>query len=197
MYPSVTAIERVAAPATDILSLSDAKAHLRVDGSDDDSLIAGLISAVTSFIDGDGVLGRALITQDWAQWVSQSPGWVRLSMGPFQSLVSVEYYDADNVLQTATLSDFETRKSGDFVICKPKEDREWPTAETRLDAIKITYRAGFGDAAADVPPDIIVAAKLLLGHLYEHREAVADARMAELPMGVEMLLNRHRVGWYG
>jgi len=197
MYPSVTAIERVAAPSADVLSLADAKAHMKVDTSDEDSLISAYVAAATSLIDGDGWLGRAMITQDWAQWVNQAPGWVRLSMGPFQELVSVQYYDVDNVLQTATLSDFETRKQGDFVICKPKEDFEWPAAETRQDAIKITYRAGWGDVATDVPPDLVAAIKLMTSHLYENRSATTEMKLQNIPMGVQALVGRHRVGWYG
>ena len=188
---------RVAAPATDVISLAEAKAHLRVDFSDDDTLISGLIAAAISHVDGKGELGRAMITQTWAQWVSQAPGWVRLRMGPFQALTSVEYYDTDNVLQTATLSDFETRLDGDFVICKPKEDFEWPSAETRADAIKITYTAGFGDAATDVPQGIRQALLMLVAHWYENREAASEVKLNDLPRAVDALLGNERVSWYG
>lgn len=197
MPPSFTAIERVSAPVASLVSTADAKAHMRVDASDDDTLIGGLVLAAVSMIDGDGLLGRALITQDWAQWVPQSPGWVRLHIGPFQSLVSVQYYDADGVLQTATLEDFEARKDGDTVICKPKAARAWPTTEARADAIKITYRAGFGDAPTDVPDELILAAKMLAAHLYENREATISDRLASVPFGFDDLIGRHRVGWYG
>jgi uncharacterized phiE125 gp8 family phage protein len=192
-----TAIRRVVAPASLPVTLSEAKSHCRVDYSDDDAFISALLDAAVSHIDAEGELGRAMITQTWAQWEMQSPGWPRLKMGPFQALVSVEYYDADGALQTATLADFETRLDRDFVIVKPKEDREWPRADTRADAIKITYTAGFGDAASDVPRNIRHAILMLVAHWYENREAVAEARMAPVPMAVEALLNNERVGWYG
>ena len=188
---------RVSPPAALPLSLAEAKAHLRITHSSEDDLIDGLIAAAVAYVDGTGLLGRAMITQDWAQWVNQAPGWVRLEIGPFQSLVSVQYYDTDNVLQTATLSDFETRLAGDFVICKPKEDFEWPNAETRQDAIKITYRAGFGDAAGDVPQTVRHAMLLMIAHWYENREASSEKSMAKLPMGVDALLGVERVVWYG
>lgn len=196
-YPSVTAIRRTVAPATSVLSMEDAKEHLRVHGSDEDYYIRGLIAAAEALVDGEGLLGRAMITQTWAQWVNQAPGWVRLSMSPFQSLVSVEYYDTDGALQTATLGDFETRLCGDVVICKPKEDREWPAADTRLDAIKITYVAGFGDSASDVPMGIRHAIKMLVGNWYENREATTDLNLMAVPMAVEALIGAERTGWYG
>lgn len=190
-------LQRTSAPATTPVSLTEAKAHLRVDGTDEDTLITSLIDAAVAHLDATGVLGRAMVTQSWAQWVNQAPGWVRLKIGPFQSLTSVEYYDTDNALQTATLSDFETRLDGDFVIVKPKTGFTWPNAYTRQDAIKITYVAGFGNAATDVPQSIRQALLLLIGHWYEHRMAASEAVITEVPMAVDALLGAERVGWYG
>lgn len=195
MFPSNTAIRRTAAPVNAPVSLTEANAHARV--RDDDATVGALIAAAVDMIDGDGLLGRAMVTQTWAQWVPQSPGYVRLLMGPFQSLVSVEYYDAAGVLQAADVDDYEIRLSGDFVYVAPKDNAAWPTADDRLDAIKITYVAGFGDTAADVPQSIRHAILMLVAHWYNHREASTDLNLKEVPFAVESLLNRHRVAWYG
>lgn len=195
MFPSTTAIRREEAPAIHPVTLAEANVQGRVYG--DDAMMEGLIAAAVDMIDGDGLLGRALITQTWAQWVPQSPGYVRLSMGPFQSLVSVEYYDAAGVLRQADVDDYEIRLSGDFVYVAPKDNAAWPTADDRLDAIKITYVAGFGDTAADVPQSIRHAILMLVAHWYNHREASTDLNLKEVPFAVESLLNRHRVAWYG
>ena len=192
-----TALRREVAPASEPVSLADVKAHCRIDHSDDDTYIAGLIAAAVAFVDAQGELGRAMITQTWAQYESQAPGRVRLDMGPFIELVSVKFFDAAGSLQTATLADFEIRLHGDFVICKPKEDREWPTADTREDAIKITYTAGYG-AASDVPAGIKHALLMLIGHWYENREAVVIGTItATTPMAFAVLIGNERVGWYG
>lgn len=188
---------RVTAPATSPVSLDEAKAHLRVDHDDDNSVITGFILAAVSHLDGQGVLGRAIITQTWAQWVSQSPGWVRLTVGTFQSLTSVQYYDADNSIQTATLSHFETRLDGDFVWVKPKADHTWPLAYNRNDAIKLTYVAGYGDAADDVPQSIRQSIMLMVGHWYDNREATTVGKVSKLPLAVDALIGGERIGWYG
>lgn len=190
-------IKRVSGPSVDPVSLSEAKLHLRVDGADEDSLITGLIGAAVALVDGEGDLGRAMVTQTWAQWVQQAPGVVRLMMGPFQSLTSVEYYDSDNVLQTATLTDFEVRLSGDFVTVRPKSGFSWPQAYAREDAIKLTYVAGFGDSATDVPQTIRQAILLMVGHWYENRMAVSEVSLREVPMAFNSLIGVERVGWYG
>lgn len=192
-----SALELVIAPATGAITLEEVKAQLRINFDDDDTLLQSLISTAQAHVDGLGDLGRAMITQTWAQWERQSPGRVRLRMTPVQSLTSVEYYDSAGTLQTATLSDFELWRDGDFMVCKPKDGAAWPQAVTRPDAIKITYVAGFGDARSDIPESIRQAMLMLIAHLYENREATTEAKIMSTPMGYDMLMNNQRVGWYG
>lgn len=190
-------IVRTKAPAVEPVTLAEAKAHLRVDYNDEDALIGGLIAAAVSHFDGLGVLGRAMITQTWAQSFQYTRAWERLDIGPFQSLLSVEYYDAGNVLQTADLADFETRLDGDHVIVGPKINAAWPSIYNRPDAVKVTYVAGYGDTPEDIPASIRHAILLTLAHWYENREAVAEGSFNELPLAVASLIGVERVGWYG
>jgi len=194
---SFTALARSAAPAVTPVSVTEVKTHLRITGSDDDTYLTALIGAAVAYVDATGVLGRAMITQSWAQWVPQSPGYVRLAIGTFQSLTSVEYYDADGALQTDTLSNYETRLDRDHVLCKPKEGFSWPSAQSRGDAIKITYAAGFGDAGTDVPAGVRHALLMLVGHWYETRETVGEANTYDAPKAFDALISNERVGWYG
>lgn len=190
-------LRRVIAPAVSPVSVAEIKAHTRVDEDAEDSLISGYIDAATGHFDGEGTLGRAIISQSWAQWFGPTPGRVRLLMGPFIQLTSIEYFDSENTLQTASLGDFETWLDGDFVTLKPRENAQWPSGYARPDAFKVTYVAGFGAAASDVPASIRHAIMMAVAHFYEHRMAVDDVKMLEVPMGVEWLINNERVGWYG
>lgn len=183
------------APTNLPFDLEDLKRQLRIDGEDDDAYINQIAHAAVAYIDGRGALGRAMITQTWAQWV-QNPGTVRVEMTPFRSLSSVQYYDAAGVLQTATVGDFEAIGAGDKVYIRPKDGFTWPNSEDRPDAIKLTYVAGYGDTAASVPETIRHALALLVTHWYEHREPV-DRMGQELPYAVEALLNVERIRWYG
>ena len=187
---------RTIAPSETPVTLTEAKAHLRVDHSDEDTYISSLIDAAAAMIDGSGSLGRAMVTQTWAQWVAPAPGVVRVPMGPFIALTDVSYYDTDSVLQAATLSDFEVRLDGDFVTVQPKTGKAWPTTDPRKDAIRITFTAGFG-AASDVPSGLKHAILLLVGLWYEHREAASDLTLKDIPKGVDALIGMERVGWYG
>lgn len=188
---------RLSPPAVLPVSVAELKAQMRVDHSDDDAFIGTLLDAAIDMVDGTGKLGRAMVTQTWGQWVDQAPGWVPLRVGPVQELTAVDYHDADGVLQSATLADYEVFRDGECTLAKPKTGAAWPGAQVRPDAIRITYTAGFGDAADDVPAGLRAALKLIVAHWYEHREAVAADGMAELPMGADQLIGLHRVGWYG
>ena len=57
---------RVTPPVEPVLTLDEAKEHLRVVHSDEDLLIQSLIDAAVSWLDGwDGVLGRCIMPQTW------------------------------------------------------------------------------------------------------------------------------------
>lgn len=191
-----TALRRVTAPATTPIDVGDVKAQCRVDGNDEDSYLSDLINAAVSLVDGQGMLGRCMINQTWAEYFPTNPGEARLTMGPFVSLTSVEYYDDAGVLQTATANDFETVLSGDHVILRPKDNAAWPAADARPDAFKITYVAGFGTTAASVPAGIRHALRLIVAHWYQNRE-VAGQNTTAFPYMVEDLINAERVSWYG
>jgi hypothetical protein len=48
----------------------------------------------------------------------------------------------------------------------------WPQTQDVINAFTVRFTAGYGTTAASVPYDVKAAIKLLIGHLYENREAV-------------------------
>ena len=187
--------KRTAAPAEQPVSLSDAKLHLRVDHSDDDTLITALISAATEALDGwSGVLGRCVITQTWKLVLSGfcSGRIIRLPFPDVVEDIVVKYFDAGEIEQTFPSTAYQVLEdaSGSFVWLKSGE--AWPTTFDRLDAVSIEFDAGFGDASS-TPAPIKAAILLIVGHLYENREDVsASSRMTSLPKGADYLLAPYR-----
>jgi uncharacterized phiE125 gp8 family phage protein len=188
---------RVTAPATAPISLAEAKAQMRVDGSDDDTIIQRLIDAAVAFVDVQGVLGRAMITQTWAEWIAPNPSTVLLSIGPVQSVSSIKYYDIDGVLQTATLADFNVFGTPNRITITPKTSKAWPITQTRDDAIKIEYVVGYGSTSASVPQTVRHALLMLVAHWYENRETTQEKQMQDLPYGFMEMMNIERNSWYG
>jgi uncharacterized phiE125 gp8 family phage protein len=157
---------RVSAPATTPVSLAEAKAHLRVDHTDDDTRIASLIQAATDHFDGwNGILGRALVTQTWRADFSCFPraGRLRLPLTPVQSITSIAYWDLSNSDQTWNSAQYTlyAGHGGTYVL-----GYSWPSIYGRADAIRVTFIAGYGDATA-VPQPIKAAILFYVEMLYE------------------------------
>lgn len=159
------------APAETPVSLTEAKLHLRVEHSADDSLITALIATAVAKLDGRyGRLRRALVTQTWE---ISYPGFpvcrtVELPMPPLQTVNSIKYFDADNVQQTFDVANYDVVNTDLFGRVKLKPGKSWVPTYERDDAVTINFTCGFGDAAA-CPAPIKAAILLMVGDLYVNR----------------------------
>ena len=191
-------LELITAPTAEPITVRDAKKQMRIEHSDDDSLIARLINTAIAYVDVRGALGRAMITQTWGEWLAPNPSVVYLTLGPVQSVSAIKYYDANNALQTDTLSNYHVLGTSGRTLISPKSGFSWPTTFQRDDAIKIEYIIGFGDAATDVPETIRHALLMLVAHYYENREnELIGVNSKTLPFGFDDLIGVERASYYG
>lgn len=78
--------EIITPPTDAVVSLGEAKAHLRVMHDDEDRYIGNLVETATAYLDGlDGVLGLALGPQTWRAVFSEGSCTDRLPIGPVVS----------------------------------------------------------------------------------------------------------------
>ncbi len=198
-WRSAPIVTRTAAPLAVLVAAADAKAALRIEHTDDDAVIAAISAAAETWLDGwEGVLRRALVTQQWRIAVCEADGYGRLfaPLSPVQSLEAIQYYPPDSeTLTTATLSNFRLIKAPDWAYVEPKPGFSWPSVDDRPDALQAVFKIGYGDTAAAVPATIVHAAKLLIGHFYENREQTTALKLSELPLGVQALIAPHRLGY--
>jgi uncharacterized phiE125 gp8 family phage protein len=180
-------------PAVEPITLAEAKAHLRVDGTTEDALIASLI--ITSRLHIEAALGLALISQSWALRLDAWPkgGIVIVPIRPVQSVQSVRVTNADDTLTTIE----PTRYLLDGASLPP---RLLPTASplpdpgVRAQGIEIAFTAGYGASAASVPHPIRQAILLLVAHWFECRTPVFVGHSAtRLPDIVSALLAPYRM----
>jgi len=185
---------RTVAPTAAPVSLVEAKAHLRVDHSDDDSLIEGLIEAATAYLDGwTGILGRALVTQTWRQDLAAFGDPIRLPLSPVASVSSVTYYDQAGAEQTLSASAYVLLADSAGAYIDLASGQSWPAVANKADPVRVTFVTGYG-AASDVPRPIRQAILLHLGLLYEHREAASGSGpAAELPLAHGALVAPYRL----
>ena len=206
---SWTRLARVTAPSGDIVTLGEAKAHLRVDFADDDDLIGGLIEAAIGAIDGPKGVGVCLLTQQWrlsldglpctGSWWRREPSMrrsIEIPLSPVISVDEITYLDLGGVRQTLDASLYVYDLDAKPLRIERAFGQVWPQARHQPGSVKVTFTAGFGEDATGIPADLKAAMKLLIGHYYVHREAVVgvDNRdsSAPLPLGVDLILNRYR-----
>jgi uncharacterized phiE125 gp8 family phage protein len=184
-------LEMVTAPASTIVTLAEAKAHLRVQHNAEDAVITAFIGAATALIDGpSGFLRRALVTQTWRLVMPESPAeyYQELPLPPFAEMESIKYFDSDDAEQTLDAALYRVQAptfSTAFVELKPGV--AWPASYDRRDAYKFEFTAGYGNPA-DVPIQIRQAALLIVGTMYARRGDEDDGRNPMTP-AVQRLLS--------
>lgn len=163
-------------PTFEPVTLAEAKAHCRVDVSDDDALITSQISAARAYL--EHTFGRAIAAQTLLLHLAVFPGVcqsnprgaIKLPRPPLASVTHVKYYDTAGTLTTLDPSAYQVddvREPGELVVA-PGED--WPdTQDDRVGAVQVTYVAGVASAGA-IDPRIKQATLMLVGHWYENRE---------------------------
>lgn len=184
------ALKLKTAPAVRPLTLAEVKAHCRVDSVDDDVLLDALIDAAVTHLDGyRGILGRCLINQTWELYYDEFPhDDLQIPLGDVQSVDLVEYVDpVSGFMTTWASANYETDLISQPSWIIPVDG--WPTHMMTPNAVRVTFVAGFGAAASDVPMAIRQAMLMLVGHWYKNREATGDPDTdAPLPFAVDALL---------
>lgn len=191
-----SALKLVTAPATEPVTTAEAKLHLRVDISTDDTHIDNLVSAARQHV--EAWLCRALITQTWDYKLASLPSsrYIELPLAPLVSVTSVTYVPDGGNSTTFSSSYYAVDADAEPGRVDLVSTADWPSDALRPGLpITVRFVAGYGSASA-VPKAIKQAILLLVGHWYENREAIAIAKVGkfmDLPLAVEALLTPYRM----
>jgi uncharacterized phiE125 gp8 family phage protein len=186
----------VTPPAIEPISLDKAKEACRVDFTDDDDYITGLIVAARH--KAENTLQRALITQTWDLYMDAFPRDRRIVLpyGKLQSVTSLKYLDSTETENTVAASEYHVvtwTQQGSITL---KRDKQWPAVTLQsVGGVRVRFVAGYGDETA-VPADIVHAMKMMIAHWYENREQVMVGQgltLIDVPLGVDSLLWPHRI----
>jgi uncharacterized phiE125 gp8 family phage protein len=152
------------------VSVSDAKDHCRVSGSDHDSLISDLVwAAVHSFEKRANV---CLSSQSWKAFLDKGYEEIEMWKYPITSISSIRYYDSDNVVQTLSTDDYYHNIDAGSTGYNPRPTfifvEDVPSTYERDDAFIITFQAGYSSIDYDVK-------QALLSWVYRKYENPNDA----------------------
>lgn len=198
-------IKRTTAPASEPITTAEAKEHLREDSSANDTYIDTLIAAARQQC--ETFQRRSYITQTWTMKLPGFPtsfrpdNWfttgnndysITLPYPPAATVTSITYLDSDNASQTLATSVYQLDTYSEPGRIYLKASQSWPGTYYIDEAVTIVYTAGYGAAAA-VPDTIKHAIKLMVGWMYEFREANISGTMIETVPGVKELLWNDRI----
>ena len=172
-------------PSAEPISLAELKAHLRIDGGDEDVLLAGLIRVAREHL--ERMAGLALISQGWRLYLDGWPaaGIVEIARGPVLSVEAVRAFDElgeeNEIALVGHVLDGVRRPARLWL-------REQPDARQAVNGIEVDFTAGFGEAGEDVPDTLKRAMLIHAAHMYEFRGAVpVEMQPAGVPEGYDRL----------
>jgi uncharacterized phiE125 gp8 family phage protein len=183
----------ISEPATEPVTLAQVKLHSRISHSEDDTWLTMAIVVARQYIEKTCEL--SLITQTRrTTFAGFHKPWLTLAYGPTISITTIEYYDQANALQT--LATYQAALESNPCLIVPAAGQPWPsTMPNRIDAVKVTYVAGYG-AAENVPAALKQGILLLVDFWYSNRSAVEMGSPGPIPFGVDALLNLFASGNY-
>lgn len=179
-------LRRTAGPSALPLTLAEAKAHLRVDGSAEDALVALYLDAAVTAVEAE--TGRALLPQDWELQLDGFPASrepVDLPIAPAMSITSVITVSAAGVQITLAGTAYQVQlPAGPWAErgrLFPPAGQDWPATDEGVSgAVRVLYRAGYA-SAAEVPAPLRHAALLALGDFYANREQAGATKVTDNP----------------
>lgn len=169
----------VVAPGAEPITIAEARAQCRVDGTADDAVLTILIRAAREAAEHE--LGRALITQTRELVVDAFPEACVLRGAPVQSIVSVKYLDTNGTEQTLNLADTLLDKDSEPGYLVPAYGKAWPDTYPVPNAVRVRFLCGYGDESTDVPESIRHWMLIAIATWYAHRESIQISQALSLP----------------
>ena len=199
-YRSLT---RQTAPAVEPVTLSEAKAHLRVDTTTDDAYIGSLISAAREWC--EQYLDRTLVHTQWVMRFDRFPPDgtmdIELPRPPMATAgtttaVALTFTYENGTTSTYSTASYRVDRDGVPGTVKTLYGQTWPPHLQDDNAISVTWWGGYGASGTSVPAAIRHAMLMLVGMWYERRMAADSMSGNEIPFGVESLLSSQKWGSY-
>jgi len=173
-----TRLKRLTTPSVDVVSLAEARDHLRVSHSLDDSLIDRLIDTARAVIEGPTGAGIPLLWSRWQLTLDHLPRCIDIDLCPVASVDQITI-NGDVLDPTAYTADLDST---------PARIDTSHTTGHKLGSVKVEFTAGY----VTVPADLAHAILMLVAHYYEHREAASAIELKDVPFAVNAILSRYR-----
>lgn len=139
-------------PVAMAVSLEAARLAARADADEMDTEITTQVKAFTE--EAEHYCGRAFIEQAWRVTLDSFPEAVKLPHPPLISVEYVKFYDAQGVQQTLDPQDYQVDAASEPGYIVPAPGKAWPATATRINAVEVQYKCGYGPSEASVPDSV-------------------------------------------
>jgi uncharacterized phiE125 gp8 family phage protein len=172
-------------PATEPVSLAEAKAHLRVTHGDEDAYISTLIKTARATVEAQTGLG--LISQGWSVFLDDWPenGVIELLLGPVLEIIDIKVHGDDDsfaIIDPAHYYEDKISRPARIIL---RGSRNWAAPGRVANGIEILLTIGF----TSVPEPLREAVLQLVGHWHETR---GDDAAGDRPLGLGQLIQPYR-----
>ncbi len=153
-------------PTLEPVTLAEICTHLRIDYRDHDDMLPNLITSARKWLE-ESVLWRCLISQTCIDLFDSLEDGMGLHWPPVSAIDSITYLDTNGVLQTLSTDVYELGTVHGVPVVRLKYNQTFPATRSHADVVTVTYTAGYGTAASNVPQPIRDAIKLQVEQLYD------------------------------
>lgn len=180
----------IVAPASEPVSVAEAKEFLSIESDDFDGLLASFVSAARAH--AEAMTGTRFVEQTLELRASSFADLVRLPIGPVSAVTELAYDDSAGDEQALDPGVYELFGAGLQQGVRPVFGGTWPAGALRAGAVRVTVTVGY-DA---VPEPIKTAILLMTGDLFAFRETAVVGTVAakiQSSMTVDAMLANHRI----
>ena len=154
-------------PTPPAVTVNDAKAYLRIEGSAEDAVLDRLAAAATGLC--EGFTGLTLIAREMRETIPATSEWRRLARTPVRAISGVEGLPAEGsafaLPADAYAIDIDANGDGWVRVIR----------QGAAGRAIVTYEAGVAAGLEGVPEPVRQGIVRLIAHLFTHRDAGDDA----------------------
>lgn len=137
---------------------------------------------------------RVRMGSAWEDEYESRSGGFELPRPPYLSMISIVYYDENNLLQTLPSSSYIVSDGAMIPEVRAAEPQDWPFTYARRDAVRATYEVGYPpvgspDESADLVLSIPESIKqaILIGVQLQYDDMTPETRTAMENLRVSLL----------
>lgn len=212
----------VTGPGSEPVTLSEAKSHLRLEESVDDTFVASCISGARQYLEKfcwRGFIEQTLeLTQNGfrgadkqeqlSPYVQATPEpypvqtqrfqpYIELPFGHLAATpaIAVTYLDENGSSQVLSSSVYVVEGQGNDSMCGRlwlAANQTWPNAFDQFNSVTVSYKVGW--TTSNIPIPIKNAVLLMVSHMYENRVPIITGTIASpLDFTIDALLTPYRL----